>query len=273
LYTTADAIGKGGLQIPTGGVKPHSCKTKFEPMDRLIAVLLSERMMIKTSWMRALVISVVAVGSGFVGGAAFGADVSMVSGLYRSEEWKAGGRDAGGKSEIAFAGRYHDDLSTHVGWFAMAGLNFKSYDAADGGTAPDNSTGIGLGGGMRLYFSPFGHSAVPYVAGSARYMNDKDTSYDGDAGGFREETTSGLFYSGAVGLRIGLNEDFFMELESQFFDSALYATVKTERTSTTTTGGTPTTTKTDEETTRTELFADTGGAVLGRATFALGMKL
>ena len=150
----------------------------------------------------------------------------------------------------------------------------KSYESGQGGSAPDNSTGISLGGGMRMYFSPFGHSVVPYVAGSGRYMNDKDTTYDGGTGGFREVESSGLYYSGAIGIRVGMNEDFFLEIESAIFDSALYANEKTERTTVTTGGaGGTTVTTSEDETTRMELFASSGGAQLGNAVFALGMKL
>src|SRR5690349_3586029 len=89
--------------------------------------------------------------------AASAAEVSFVSGLYRSEKVKVDGNDAGKKSAIEVGGRFSDALDNDWHWFGQGLLTMRSYS---GSNAPSDSTSLSVGGGMRYYFSRFGESAV-----------------------------------------------------------------------------------------------------------------
>jgi hypothetical protein len=195
---------------------------------------------------------------------AFGAEVSMVSGFYKSESRKDNGTKTGSSSAVDLAGRFGDDLTTSEAWFAQAGLNLRSYNDAGGATAPDNSTGILLGGGVRHYFSPYGESSVPFVSGMVSYENDKSVDFNG-GGTYDEVSRSGIYYGAGVGIRLGLNREAFVEFECQLFKSALFATETVE--STDAAGN-----KSKTERNRTELYVASSGA-LDETTIALGMKL
>lgn len=196
------------------------------------------------------------------------ADIAMVSGLFKNESAKVDGTNAGGKTEISVGGRYHEDMSTHMAWFGHGGLSIKSYKAGKGAEAPDNSTGITLGGGVRWYFNPFSAAAVPFAGAMGYYKNDRDTDYQ-SAGGFSESEESGIFYAGSGGVRVGMDARFWIELETVVFQSALYAVEKTERTNVVNgefeDGG-----KTQR--TRTELFVNSY-APLTETLVSVGMKL
>lgn len=204
-----------------------------------------------------------------VAGSGNAADVAMVSGLFKNESAKIDGTNAGGKTEISAGARYHEDMGSNMAWFGHGGLSLKSYKAPSGGESPDNSTGIALGGGVRWYFSPFSTSAVPFAAAMGSYENDKDVDYQGSSGGFDETESSGLFYAGSGGVRIGMDSRFWVELETMIFKSALYATEKRQGYSVVN-GQFQAGTKT--QTTKTELFAESY-APLTSTLVSFGMKL
>jgi hypothetical protein len=194
------------------------------------------------------------------------AELSFVSGLYRAEKDKVGGASAGKKSTIDVGGRFGDQLDQRWAWLAQGLLSLKSYGSGASGESPSDSTSLSAGGGLRYSFTKLGEAITPFALGLAEYRNDKDAEIQAN-GDFDETETSGLFYGAHAGLRIDLDKDFFLDLETELFESALFATAKTESTTFTTAG--KVTTK--SETTRTELYANTAGA-FDSTLVALGLK-
>lgn len=205
------------------------------------------------------------------------AEVSMVSGFYRSEATEttdpASGStvSAGKKSTIDIGGRFADQLDTHMFWFGQGMLTLKSYEKGDVGTAPSDTTSLSLGGGVRYYFGKLSESISPFVYGLGQYKNEQDgevTTVDAGATAVAasvETEKNGLFYGAAFGIRLSLGPDFFVDMETPLFESALFAT-ETEET-TPATGA-----KQTDETKKTELYANTSGA-LSSVVIALGMRL
>jgi hypothetical protein len=200
------------------------------------------------------------------------AELSMLSGLYKTEKSKVSDDDAGGQTAIQVGARYGDKLEAMLEWFAQSQLVLRSYDAPEGGEAPSNSTSIFIGGGVRSYFDPITENTAPFITGWGEYRNDKNAENRASTT-YVESEDSGLFYGSSLGLRMGLNADFFVDFETALFTSALFATEKSETVTTTTdaTTGVETTTKTERETSRTELFADTSGAFQNMLV-SLGMR-
>lgn len=201
------------------------------------------------------------VGAMLVPSAASALDISMVSGLYRAQKDKLDGTNNGGQTTFDVGGRVSGPIDQHLYWLGEGALTLRSYDAPTGGRAPDDSTSLRAGGGVRYYFSRFSEFSVPYVQGLGNYRNDKNASADGST----ESETSGLFYGADAGIRFGFDKDFFLDLETPLFDSALFATEKSETT-------TATGTKTKKSRSRTELYVNTTGA-LASVKVALGLKL
>ena len=200
-----------------------------------------------------------------VSSAASAAEVSLVSGLYKKSSTKADGKNAGSTSTIGASGRYHDDLGGSMAWYGSAGLLLNSYTAPDGRSSPDNGVSLSVGGGVRHYFKPFGTAVVPFGAMGADIRNTKKVEWT--TGGYNETTTNGLYYTGIVGLRAGLDSNFFVELELPLFDSSLFSVAKTDQVDEST--GTKVSKKT--EVTTTELWVDTQSAVT-KTMFSIGYK-
>jgi hypothetical protein len=196
---------------------------------------------------------------------AIAADVSMVSGLYKKSESEFNGNDAGGISTIEVGGRYGDMIDGHLGWFGQALLAMRSYDAPSGVDEPSDSTSLSLGGGVRYIGKRWNESAIPFLWGMGAYRNEKTAEIAGAV--YRETETNGLFYSGGVGLRLTVDSNFFVDLETPLFESALFATSKTKTPATP-----PATGSTEEEETRNELYAKTY-APFSSLVVSLGVKL
>jgi hypothetical protein len=179
------------------------------------------------------------------------AEISLLSGVYQNEESKLNGDDDGGKSTISLGGRFGDQLDARILWFGRGELVLRSHDAPKGGKAPSSSTSLAVGGGLRYYFDPFSQSVAPYIEGEGSFQSIKDGK--GGSAQVTETETNGLFYAAAAGVRVGLDSTFFFDFQAELFESALFATVKSE----TTTIATNQTTK--SETSRTELFGKTFG--------------
>ncbi|MCX6124348.1 MAG: hypothetical protein NTV34_06305 [Proteobacteria bacterium] len=200
-------------------------------------------------------------------GAAFAADVALVSGLYKKESEKKDGVNAGSTSTLGAGGRYHDDLGESLAWYGIGDLNMQSYSAPDGRKAPDNGMSMKFGGGIRHYFKAFATAVVPYGSAGADVRNIKSVSWQAD--GYEESTTNGLYYNAAMGVRTGLDSNIFVEIELPLFDRALFAVAKTVRSSTV--AATGATTETKEETTYNELWVSSF-EYLPAIRIALGYK-
>jgi hypothetical protein len=207
-----------------------------------------------------------------VGADVMAAEVSLVSGLYRSSEEKVGGTNQGKETIINAGGRYSDELSTSLFWFGEGALTLKSYTAGPGGNSPSNSTGLTAGGGVRYYFNKLSEAISPFAYGKGLFKNEKNVARTPGNSNYTDTETNGLFYSGHLGVRFSLSPDFFFEVETPLFDSALFATEESETVTFTNAAGVTTRTSTKGERNRTELYADTDGA-FASMTVVLGMRL
>ncbi len=219
--------------------------------------------------MRSLKTITVALALGaFAATQAQAAEVSLISGLYKKEDNKVGGNDAGGRSEISAGGRYSDQLDAKMFWFGQGLLTMRSYDDGGAGDGPSDSTSLNLGGGVRYYFTKLAESVSPFAYGVGEYRSDKDASQTGSS--FTETEENGLYYGGFFGIRLSLDANFFVDFETPLFDSALFATETSETTSFDPTTGAKTTSKDEKK--KTELYVASTGALTSMKV-ALGMRL
>jgi hypothetical protein len=197
-------------------------------------------------------------------GSASAAELSLVSGFYRTESAESQGEDTGRKTVIDVAGRFSEVLDGPVFWYAEGSVSLKNYSRGAASAAPDSSTGIAAGGGLRYYFAKLSDSWAPYGLAYGRVQSEKDATYQ--VGGFTETDKNGLYYGTNFGIRLNLQREFFVDFETPLFKSALFATEKEE----TTTYGSPNTTS---ELTRkkTELYVNSAGA-FSDVLVALGMR-
>lgn len=192
-------------------------------------------------------------------------ELSLVSGLYRGENNKVNGASASKKSTIDLGARLSQPLDGHIYWYGGAQLAQKTYDRGDAPKAPSDSSSIALSGGIRYYFNKLSENVSPYAEGGASFKDVKDATISST--GFDETESSGLYYSAAFGMRLNLQKEFFVDLASQLFESALMATDKVE----TTTYGQATTTKVERR--RNELYVSSfNDNAFAKVTVALGMR-
>lgn len=203
----------------------------------------------------------------FLTTSAFGQELSLLSGVYKSSEVDNTGTKGGKKTAIGFGGRYSDQLSQRLHWYGEGQITLRSYGKNASDIAPPNSTSLSLGGGVRHYFGKIGENFATYASVGGQYKSEKDGSFNGNSASTTEK--NGLYYGAGFGIRLYLGSKFFCDLEAPLFESALFAT----ETVTTETKTGATVTKTDVETKKTELFASTAGGPLGSAIVSLGMKL
>ena len=207
----------------------------------------------------------VAFGLALQAGAAQATEVSLLSGVYQSESNTLADKDAGKKSTISVGGRVADQLggSPQLCWFGQGNLTLKSYSKGDYPAAPSDSTGLRIGGGLRYYFGKLSENVSPFVYGLGEYRDDKDASFG--ATGYTETEESGLYYSGSFGIRLNLAQEYFCDLETPLFDSALFGDKK----SVTTDAADKKTSK--DETKSTDLWVNSTGA-FSAVQVALGMR-
>ena len=196
----------------------------------------------------------------------FAADLTMTSGFYQKFNTKIEGKSKGSTSLVSVGGRYSDDLNSDMSWLGEGAVKMRSYAASGGVPSPDDSVGILISGGARYYFKPFSEAVVPYVSGIATIKSDKDATWT--TTGYRQTTTSGLYYSANAGIRAGLGGNFFVELELPFFESPLFAVKKTETVEQTGQA----TSSTKEEETETALYVSSVAKITD-ARLGIGMKL
>ena len=198
----------------------------------------------------------------WVSGPVFAADATLGTLLFSSQKYKADGVDSGTKSAFGVTGRYHETMNQTTSWFATGGVGINSYSSGKSNNSPDNSIDLILGGGARYYFSPFNQSAVPFGFIGASFKSDSEAAFS--TTGYTENSTSGLFHSAGLGLRMALDDTLFFELESAFYDTPLFAIEK----ATTVSGSAESKT----EKTTMQLFAQTFGP-FNNVLLSLGMKL
>src|SRR5438309_1213090 len=75
------------------------------------------------------------------------AEVSLVSGLYKSQSDQFADKDYGKKQTVELGARFSDALDQRTYWFVTGLVQMKSYDKGDFPSAPADSTGIQVGGG------------------------------------------------------------------------------------------------------------------------------
>ena len=194
------------------------------------------------------------------------ADITLLSGFYQKSSEKIDGVTKGSTSLVSLGGRFSDDLNTDTAWIGEGAIKMRSYAASGGSPSPDNSMGVTIGGGVRYYFKPFATAVVPYVSGIAKVTSDKSAKWT--TTGYEQTSISGLYYGANAGIRAGLGDNFFVELELPFFESPLFSVAKTETVRQS--GGTTTTSK--EENTETALYVSSVAKITD-ARLGIGMKL
>jgi hypothetical protein len=203
-------------------------------------------------------------GLGFCFSRVEAAELSLVSGLYKNESSKIDGKSAGSASVIGAGGRYHDDMGDDYAWYGLGGFQLTSYSAADGRKSPSNGADLQVGGGMRKYFKPFTTGVAGFAAGDVFYGTSRDVEWS--TTGYTESTSSGIMYEGILGLKVGLDSRFFAEFELPLFRNPLFVVTK-KVTVVDSTGA-----ETKQETTKTQLWADSFGTLMS-IRVAVGMKL
>ena len=191
----------------------------------------------KTTYLKVLLttVSLIVSASGFRG------EVSGAGGLYKSQSRKLDGVKADTATSFEIEARYAEPYEDDLYYFSDIGVYLRSYDAEAGFTSPSSSTGIILGAGGRWHLPLMNEFWAPIILARVFYSNDSV----GVVGTGGEIGKNGIYYSGAVALRLTLIQGYFIDFESELFESALFATEKN------TTGGV------EVETSKFELYAST----------------
>jgi hypothetical protein len=202
----------------------------------------------------------------FMGASVQAADLTLVSGLFQRTSPKIEGKNTGSKTVFGLGGRYSDELSTDMAWLVATDVSLRSYSSGNGLPTPDNSVSLALQGGVRYYFKPFAEAIVPYVTGTASVASTKTA--DWEKNGYTQVTASGLYYGANAGIRAGLGDALFVELELPFFESPLFSVSETE----TVTKEADGTKSKKEETTSTALYAQSSAPITS-IRLGIGLKL
>jgi hypothetical protein len=185
------------------------------------------------------------------------AEVSLINGFYKSEKVTDGLET----TVIQLGGRYTDYLSARMAWFANVTLALKTYSAS--ANEPESMNDIELGGGAKQFFPRLSEKLTPYVSAGASYKTlSGQPSWSSASTSWSEE--SGIYYRGDLGLRLNFDENAFIELETNIFNSAL--TAKEKRVVKTPTS------KNESTVDRVELFVDSVGS-FNNVTISAGMKI
>jgi hypothetical protein len=150
----------------------------------------------------------------------FGGEISGAGGLYKSQSRKLAGVKADTATSFEVETRYAEPYEDDLYYFSDIGIYMRSYDAEAGFTSPSNSTGIILGAGGRWHLPPLNEFWAPIILAKVFYSNDSI----GAVGTAGEIGKNGIYYSGALALRLTLIQGYFIDFESELFESALFAT-------------------------------------------------
>lgn len=189
------------------------------------------------------------------------AEISLIHGVYKQSEVK----DGLSKSDISLGGRYSEQFAEHQYWFAQADLSIKTYSG--GSPTPSNSNNLSIAGGMRQYFDRFSERIAPFASAVASFKDKMDATQQ--LGSVTEVSLSGLYYGADLGMRFSLSTDFFLDLSTPIFESALFAT---EKTTVKTQDNNGNTTETTQEISHNELYINTQGA-FASLVVSFGMRL
>ena len=190
------------------------------------------------------------------------AEVSLVHGLYQQSKIK----DGLSKSDINLGGRYSEQFAEHMYWFGQADLSIKTYSG--GSPTPSNSNNLSLAGGARYYLDSFNERVTPFATGIVSFKNTTDVVQP--FGTLQEVSASGLYYGADIGMRFSLSSNFFLDLSTPMFESALFANEKTTTKNLDTTTGQVT--ETSQERSLNELYINTQGA-FARLVVSVGIRL
>ena len=196
------------------------------------------------------------------------AELSLLTGLFKSESVKNEGQDGGGAKTFSLGASFGDEFDIDINWLVFGGLSIQTYDAAAGQAAPSNATGLELGGGMRYFLDPFTATAVPYLTLYGSFKNTQTVDGRSATGASVERDTSGLFYGMKVGTRLALTTVMYLDVEAGLFESSLFST-ETRTTRAIVDGQVV---KSESETTRVEVFGDLI-APFNSLTFGLGLLI
>ncbi|MFK7824948.1 MAG: hypothetical protein AB8G05_12375 [Oligoflexales bacterium] len=190
------------------------------------------------------------------------AEISLVHGLYKQSKVK----DGMSKSDITLGGRYSEQFEEHMYWFGQADLSLKTYSG--GSPTPSNSTNLSLAGGSRYYLDRLSERISPFASGTVSFKSTTDAIQQ--FGTIQEVSLSGLYYGADVGMRFSLSSDFFLDLSTPLFESALFANEKTTTKIQDPTSGDVT--ETSQERSVNELYVNTQSA-FSSLIVSVGMRL
>lgn len=157
------------------------------------------------------------IATGLLSGVASASEISFLQGLYRQSDVKKGMS----KSEISAGARYSQQFAANMFWFAEGGMNFKTYSGG-GELTPKNSNDMSIKGGARYYFDRLGEKVAPFATMHLMWQNDTDAVQFSDTR-VEEVKKQGLYYGSTVGLRMSMSDQFFLDVETPLFASALRA--------------------------------------------------
>ncbi|MCB9228433.1 MAG: hypothetical protein H6618_02385 [Deltaproteobacteria bacterium] len=143
-------------------------------------------------------------------------ELSVLQGLYRHANMD---HQLSG-SEFGFGARYAEQFNRNMFWFADGSLTFKTYSGA-GKLTPGNNQDIRIGGGARMYLERWSEHMVPFASAHSRFQKTSQVSTLGNS--ILSLSESGIYYGGTLGLRLNLSSDFFLDIETPLFESALIA--------------------------------------------------
>ena len=142
----------------------------------------------------------------------YAAEISLLTAGFSSEKQESAGNTQK-QNTIELGGRYHEKYDENIEIYYLGILTFRNFSEGS------DSNGIEIGAGARYYGRPYSNVAKPYLAFQGFYKNDDDK--------IRNTKTSGLFYSGLLGMRFELTPEYFFDLEGDLFSSSLISTQTT----------------------------------------------
>ena len=145
-------------------------------------------------------------------------EISLVQGVFKNRASPGGFRE----STLSAGGRYSQPWDDNIFWYGEAQLGFRTYSGG-GELTPSDSTSIKVGGGARYYFDHYSDRVIPFAMGRVHLARLRDAESGRGFQGLTERTETGIFYGSDLGVRFSLNDDFFVDIETEVFTSALYS--------------------------------------------------
>ena len=197
---------------------------------------------------------------------ALGSEISLVKGLYESQENRAGGDKVLETTVLGGGARYLAPWEDPMTLFVQGLFEMRSYSGEN--PKPSDSTSIQIGGGIRYYGQKWSESFHPFLQASAS-LSALTSAEKSQANSYTETKENGIQYDGAFGFRMKFDQDFFVDLELPLFKSGLSFARKVE---TTTRDATGNETKTETEEKHFDFYGSSYAGI-SEMTVSVGMHL